>query len=112
MGCPYEQPAEEVLWSPHQQEFHNNNLELLALHLALEAFLPRVEGHHILAMTDNTTVVGQVTNQGGTLSRELYQLTRKLPLWCDSHRITLSARHIPGRLNVRANLLSRRHQQT
>jgi hypothetical protein len=63
-----------------------------------------------MVMTDNTTVVGQLKNQGGTLSHDLYLLTKKLLLWADSHKIVLSAQHIPGHLNVLADLLSRRHQ--
>ena len=100
----------EGLWSAEQKLWHINNLELLALHLALKEFLPQVRGRRVLAMTDNTTVVGQVSNQGGTLSRALYTLTKDLFLWCDLHEIALSARHIPGHLNVTADRLSRRHQ--
>mgnify|MGYP001412616885 CR=1 FL=1 len=101
----------EGVWPPAQRTWHINNLELLALHLALRQFLPQVKGRRVLAMTDNTTVVGQVTNQGGTLSKELFKLTHDLLTWCDLHQIQLSARHIPGRLNVTADLLSRRHQK-
>jgi len=100
----------EGLWSSEQKTMHINNLELLAVHLALKQFLFRVRNLHVIAMTDNTTVVGQITNQGGTHSRALYTLTRDLLLWCDEHGVLLSARHIPGRLNVLADRLSRRHQ--
>jgi len=61
-------------------------------------------------MTDNTTVIGQIKNQGGTLSRSLYQLTCNLLTWADNYNIRLSPRHIPGHLNVIADRLSRRHQ--
>jgi len=66
----------EGVWSLEQSQLHINNLELLAVLLALEQFLPRVKNSSVMAMTDNTTVVGQITNQGGTLSRSLYNLTR------------------------------------
>ncbi len=100
----------EGLWSPAQKALHINSLELLAVDLALKQFLPTVRHSHVIAMTDNTTVVGQITNQGGTHSRALYALTRDLLLWCDANDVLLSARHIPGRLNVLADRLSRRHQ--
>ena len=96
------------LWSPSPQ--HINNLELRAVYLALQQFLPHVLGQHVIAMTDNTTVVAHINNQGGTHSRSLFQLTRELLEWTDRHAITLSARHIPGRLNVLADLLSRQDQ--
>ena len=101
----------EGTWTSSQKTWHINNLELLAVHLALIQFQDHIRGKAVMAMTDNTTVVGQITNQGGTLSRELYYLTRELLLWCKQHSISLTARHIPGRLNVRADMLSRRHQR-
>ena len=61
-------------------------------------------------MTDNTTVVGQIKNQGGTHSWSLYLLTRELFLWADHNEVVISAQHIPGRLNVLAVRLSRQRQ--
>ena len=97
-------------WSPRQRSLHINNLELLAVHLALQHFLPLVINKVVIVMTDNTTVVGQIKNQGGTHSRSLYRQTVLLLEWADSKRITLVPRHIPGHLNVVADRLSRRHQ--
>lgn len=98
------------LWSPAQTRLHINNLELLAVQLALEQFLHRVKGRHVLVMTDNTTVVGQIKNQGGTHSWILYLQTKELLTWADSQAIKLTAQHIPGKLNVLADRLSRQHQ--
>jgi ribonuclease HI len=103
-------PQAEGLWSAEQLSWHINNLELMAVWLALQQFLHHLRGSAVLAMTDNTTVVGQISHQGGTHSRSLYNLTCQLLTWCDLHHITLSALHIPGRLNVVADRLSRRHQ--
>lgn len=100
----------EGIWSPSQQELHINNLELLAAFLALQQFLPHVRNKRVLLMTDNTTVVGHIKNQGGTHSRSLYLLTLQLFTWTDQHGIILVPRHIPGHLNVLADRLSRRHQ--
>ena len=61
-------------------------------------------------MTDNTTVIGQIRNQGGTHSLPLFRPTSQLLEWTDQQGITLIPRHIPGRLNVLADRLSRRHQ--
>jgi ribonuclease HI len=100
----------EGVWSADLRTAHINLLELRAVLLALEQFLPLVRGHHVLVMCDNTTVVGQVKNQGGTHSLDLFLLTRDLFSWADTNRVVLSAQHIPGRLNVLADRLSRRHQ--
>ena len=98
------------MWTPSQRSLHINNLELLAAHLALQHFLPVVINKVIIVMTDNTTVVGQIKNQGVTHSRSLYHQTVHLLEWADSRHITLVPRHIPGHLNVVADHLSRRQQ--
>ena len=100
----------EGLWTVDQQMWHINNLELLTVLLALQQFQSSVQGKSVQIMTDNTTVVGQIKHQGGTHSRELFNLTRQLFQWADEHAVLLVARHIPGHLNVIADRLSRRHQ--
>ena len=61
-------------------------------------------------MTDNSTVVAQIRNQGGTHSRQLHHQTALLLSWADNHSVRLLPRHISGHLNVLADQLSRRHQ--
>ena len=53
------------LWDSAQKHLHINVLELLAVCLALQHFLPLVQGQPVMVMTDNTTVVAQLHNQGG-----------------------------------------------
>ena len=48
--------------------------------------------------------------QGGTHSVEMCALLWKIMTWCHHYHITLKARHIPGCLNVMADLLSRSNQ--
>ena len=48
--------------------------------------------------------------QGGTHSEEMCTLLWKIMTWCHHYQITLKARHIPGCLNVMADLLSRSNQ--
>ena len=48
--------------------------------------------------------------QGGTHSAEMYALLWKIMTWCHHYEITLRGRHIPGCLNVMADLLSRSNQ--
>ena len=97
-------------WTPLDQDLHINVLELRAVLLALQAFRYRVQGRQILVSTDNTSVVAYINHQGGTRSATLLQETSHLLLWCQSRNIQLRARHIPGRLNVIADALSRSHQ--
>ena len=48
--------------------------------------------------------------QGGTHSAEMCALLWKIMTWCHHYHITLKDRHIPGCLNVMADLLSRSNQ--
>ena len=59
---------------------------------------------------DNSTVVAYINKQGGTHSVEMCALLWKIMTWCHHYKITLKARHIPGCLNVMADLLSRSNQ--
>ena len=98
------------VWSTRERQSHLSILELRAVFLALQAFKSTVQGKAIVAMTDNTTVVGYITNQGGTHSRVLNDLTRELLDWACQNKVWLSARHVPGRLNTRADCLNRANQ--
>ena len=59
---------------------------------------------------DNSTVVAYINKQGGTHSAEMCALLWKIMTWCHHYQITLRARHIPGCLNIIAELLSRSNQ--
>ena len=64
----------------------------------------------VLVGADNSTVVAYINKQGETHSTEMCAFLWKIMTWCHRYHITLKARHIPGSLNVMANLLSRSHQ--
>ena len=55
-------------------------------------------------------MVAYINKQGGTHSAEMCALLWKIITWCHHYHITLKARHIPGCLNVMADLLSRSNQ--
>ena len=61
----------------------------------------------VLVATDNTTVVAYINKEGGMRSGPLCALLWRILTWCSQRQVTLKARHIPGRLNVIADKLSR-----
>ena len=61
----------------------------------------------VLVATDNTTVVAYINKEGGMKSGSLCALLWRILSWCTRQQVTLRARHIPGRLNVIADKLSR-----
>ena len=95
-------------WSLPESKLHINHLELKAVFLALKEFRTLCCNKTILIATDNTTVVAYINKEGGGMkSGSLCALLWRILSWCTSQQVTLRARHIPGRLNVIADKLSR-----
>jgi hypothetical protein len=65
------------------------------------------QGNVVQLYSDNMTAVAYISKQGGTVSKELYLLARQLLLWCRDNQVQVLCRHIPGKLNKRADELSR-----
>lgn len=99
----------EGLWSPQESLLHINILEMRAVRLALAEIQPAAS-QLVLVATDNSTVVAYINKQGGLRSSYLWQETCLLFQLLQRLNFTLRARHIPGKLNVIADQLSRRGQ--
>ena len=97
-------------WSVPESRLHINYLELKAVFLALKEFQDLCTGKIVLLATDNTTVVSYINKEGGMRSGPLCALLWRILTWCSQRQVTLKARHIPGRLNVIADKLSRMGQ--
>ena len=106
-GAHLEQTSAKALWSDREKRLHINVLELKAVSLALQSFKDQCQNQKVLVATDNSAVVAYINKQGGTHSAEMCTLRWKIMTWCHHYQITLKARHIPGCLNVMADLLSR-----
>ncbi len=63
---------------------------------------PDLRDHHVLVRTDNTAVVSYINHQGG-----LYRLAHQILVWSQDKLLSLRAVHIPGHLNMGADILSR-----
>ena len=109
-GAHLDQSSTKGLWSDREKRLHINVLELKAVFLALRNFKDQCQNQTVLVATDNSTVVAYINKQGGTHSAEMCALLWKIMTWCHHYHITLKARHIPGCLNVMADLLSRSNQ--
>ena len=90
-------------WAKH----HINWLELQAVWLTLQHFLPQVRDTAVDVLTDNSTTVAYINKEGGTQSPTLCYLALDLWAWCRQHGIYLVANHISGVRNVLADALSR-----
>ena len=97
-------------WSVPESKLHINYLELKAVLLALKEFQDLCTDKIVLVATNNTTVVAYINKEGGMKSGPLCALLWRILTWCSQRQVTLKARHIPGRLNVIADKLSRLNQ--
>ncbi|KAL0177444.1 hypothetical protein M9458_026338, partial [Cirrhinus mrigala] len=94
------------LWRGHQLTWHINCLEMLAMFRALKHFLPDLRERHVLDRTDNTAVVYYINHQGGLCLRPLYKLAHQILVWSQDKLLLLRAVHVPGHLNMGADILS------
>lgn len=95
------------IWSEEERKLHINHLELKAVHLSVQKFLPHLKGQNLLIRSDSTTVVQYLNKQGGTRSPQLCLLTWDLYQMAIKNEITLNAAHIIGSQNTLADNLSR-----
>jgi hypothetical protein len=94
-------------WESAHYEEPINIRELRAVWLGLQSFLPLVSNQVVQVYSDNCTTVAYLRNQGGTISWNMFCLTRQILLWCKTKGIQIKCRYIPGKLNLRADDLSR-----
>ena len=94
-------------WSQRETALHINCLELLAATLAVQSFAKGQSRLNILLRIDNTTAVAYINHLGGTVSRELVNLTKNLWMWCLERNIHITAQHLPGIQNTVADAESR-----
>ena len=95
------------VWPQEMQDQSTNWLELQAIFHSLEHFRSTLQGNPVLIMSDNTTAVACIRNQGTQRSSRLLDLSRKLLEFCQEFSITPVAKHLPGSLNVLADQESR-----
>ena len=94
-------------WSELEISSHINYVELLAAFYALQAFVGHKRKIHVRLKVDNSTALSYINNMGGIRSPCLDSLSRLLWEWCIEQDIFVSAQHIPGKLNFRADASSR-----
>ena len=94
------------IWASHDKKQHINYLELKAAFLCLQYFCQNTENEHVHLYLDNTVAIKYISKMGGR-KHQLNCLSKKIWTWCEARKIWLSVFHIPGRLNIRADKLSR-----
>lgn len=102
-------------WSSEELDQSINVRELLACFLGTEAFVDchpgsrfglQWSGKHILVRSDNRTAVAYINRLGGRVLH-LSRLCQRFWKWCVSRNVVVTAEHIAGVTNTRADQLSR-----
>ena len=93
-------------WDHHMSRQHSNVRELTAVLLSIKAMLPLLRNKTIQILSDNITTVAYVNHMGGPMS-QLVEISKSIWKIALEHNISITARHLSGKSNTRADELSR-----
>ena len=93
-------------WSENEIS-HINILEIKAIFIGVQSYCKHRHYEHIRVMCDNTTAISYINKMGGTKSSECNRIAKQIWEWCITHKLWISAAHIPGIDNYEADYLSR-----
>jgi len=109
-GAQWDLRSAAGTWSPLQATCHINVLELEAVLLALQTFQAELRSSTVQIHSDNSTAVAYLAKGGGTHSKVLHHVASRIFNHCLDQKIHLLALHVPGKLNVSADALSRQRR--
>ena len=95
-------------WDVYEAQCDINVLETKACMLGVMALCTDIHHCHLQVQIDNTTAVTYINNMGGVHTLSCNALAQKLILWYKSRHIWVSACHIAGKDNIKADDLSRK----
>ena len=76
--------------------------------MGLQTFFKTHYNTHLRILTDNTTAIAVLNHMGTSHSDPCNRLGKEIWEWCIDRNIWLSAAHIPGVHNIKADFESRR----
>ena len=108
-GAHFEPLGLEVqgLWDIASQDLHNNNLELRAVFLALQHFQSHIYNSCVMVASRQFISSGLPQEARGDPLSISVHASMELLYWCHHRNIHIQVRHIPEKLNVLADSLSR-----
>ncbi|XP_069583112.1 uncharacterized protein [Ranitomeya imitator] len=106
-GAHMEDNLAQNTWGQTELICSSNWKELKAIECALYHFLPQIHGTNVRIYSDNSTAVAYLNRQGGTKSGSLMTIAANIFQLAEAHLTSLTALHIKGVENIRADYLSR-----
>ena len=107
-GAVCDDKSTHGMWTDEERGCHINVLEIKGAMLGIQSLCKHLHNCHVQVQIDNTTAVAYINNMGGTHSLLCNKFARSLILWCKARSIWLSACHISGKNNVKADFYSRK----
>ena len=95
------------LWSVSESQLHINELELEAVHFAVQAFGDRLQNKHVKLLCEQLHHSGIRQYYGGTKSPGCNQIAYDIWDWCINNNSWLTETHIAGVENTEADKESR-----
>ena len=78
-------------------------MELLAIELAIKAFLKDSNKEHVRIFSDNSTAVTYKNKHGGIKSLSSNEIAKEIWEFCIHNNTHISAAHLPGKHNILAD---------
>jgi hypothetical protein len=100
-----------VNWEVDMPEFVGSNinvLELQTVHVAAQRWANKWHGRHIVVRSDNVSTVTSI-NKGTSRSVDMLGIVQKLFWMSVEFGFRLTSVHLPGRLNILSDKISRMH---
>jgi ribonuclease HI len=107
-GAAWEGRSLSGLWGAADSVKHINQLELKAVVLGIRQWAQFWTNGEVVVLTDSSTVVGCIRKQGSNKYLRFQELVHEIWALASTYHFRVSTEFLPGRLNVKADLLSRR----
>ena len=108
-GIVYAKNKTNGLWNDNEKKLHINSLELLAVKYGLMCFFKETTNEHIHVFCDNSVTVSGI-NKMGSCKATLNNIIREIWVFCMDRDLMITCSHIPGKENIMADTLSRKHK--
>ena len=95
-------------WSEEESSLHINILETKTVLLTLKSLFRNINNTSVLIRSDSTTTVSYLNNLGGVKNTIISNIIKEIYDFCILNSLSIQASHLSGRLNSRADSLSRR----
>jgi len=93
-------------WSTIERNYGNNVKELLAGTFGVQSFEEDTAGKIVQMEMDNTSAISYINKMGGRVSL-LSKIAQEFWEWCLDRGTVVTATYLPGKLNTKADKLSR-----